>query len=407
MSEDFEGTVSIRANGTNDVTVSLNADKGDIVLGGFRRDGDLTCLDEAGKSRISLNGSRNSITMSDKNGNIIASLGSNGNLLLGGTGSDGDITVKDSQNKTRIRLDGDAQRIRVFTPAGKQVVSLGDNGNLTLGGTGMDGDLTMRDSSNRDRIRIDADGQRLRIFSSNGEQVVDLGSNGNLALGGGGNSDGDLALKDSNGNNRINFDAQNHEMIIRDASNSVIGSLGRNANLRLGSNGHDGDILLYPSSANNHDDAAATIHLDGNAGDIILRNADCAEEFTISDEVDSEPGDVMVLDQNGLLRPCNRAYDTGTVGVISGAGQYKPGIILDRQSSTENRSPIALVGKVCVKVTTQNGSIKIGDLLTTSDTSGHAMKASNVEKSFGTVVGKALASHTDGEGVISMVIALQ
>ncbi|MFT6267821.1 MAG: hypothetical protein ACJAVV_000620 [Alphaproteobacteria bacterium] len=357
MSENFEGSVSIRPNGGDNVTISLNAETGDILLGGFGRDGDLTFLDSSGKPRISMNGSGNHITIRNSAGNTVASLGSNGNLSLGGTGSDGDITLKDSNN--------------------------------------------------RNRIRIDADAQRLRILATNGETVVDLGRNGNLALGGGGNSDGDLALKDSSGNNRINFDAQNHEMIIRDASNSVIGSLGRNANLRLGSNGHDGDILLYPSSAANHADNAATIHLDGNAGDIILRNADCAEEFTVSSAVTSAPGDVMVLDKDGLLRPCIKAFDTGAVGVISGAGLYKPGIVLDRQNGEKNRSPIALVGKVYVSVTDQNGPIQIGDLLTTSDVSGHAMKASDAIKSFGAVIGKALSNHDHGKGSIPMVIALQ
>jgi hypothetical protein len=407
MPEDFEGTVSIAPTGIDDVTISLNADTGDVVLGGFGRDGDLTFLDGSGQSRISVNGSGNAITIRNAAGDIIATLGSNGNLVLGGTGSDGDISVKDNQNRIRIRLDGDGQRIRIYTTTGNRVVSLGDNGNLTLGGTGMDGDLTVRDSQNRTRIRIDGDGQRLRILATNGEQVVDLGPNGNLVLGGGGNTDGDLALKDANGNNRINFDAQNHEMIIRDASNSVIGSLGRNANLRLGSNGHDGDILLYPSSATNHNDSAATIHLDANAGDITLRNADCAEEFTVAAAVTAAPGDVMVLDEEGFLRPCTKVFDTCAVGVISGAGVYKPGIVLDRQVDAKNRSPVALVGKVFVKVTDQNGSIRIGDLLTTSDLSGHAMRAGDVTKAFGAVIGKALASHDHGEGSIPMVIALQ
>ena len=58
----------------------------------------------------------------------------------------------------------------------------------------------------------------------------------------------------------------------------------------------------------------------------------------------------MVLDDCGALQPSQHAYDKKVTGVISGAGQYRPGIILDKQASSENRLPVALVGKVYEKV---------------------------------------------------------
>jgi hypothetical protein len=54
--------------------------------------------------------------------------------------------------------------------------------------------------------------------------------------------------------------------------------------------------------------------------------------------------------------------------------------------------PIALMGKVLCKVDATQAPINVGDLLTTSPTAGHAMKADNPEKAFGTVIGKALSS---------------
>jgi hypothetical protein len=69
--------------------------------------------------------------------------------------------------------------------------------------------------------------------------------------------------------------------------------------------------------------------------------------------------------------------------------------------------PVALVGKVFCKVDAQFGAIEVGDLLTTSSTLGHAQKASENAKSIGSLLGKALASHSKGTGLIPILIALQ
>lgn len=85
-------------------------------------------------------------------------------------------------------------------------------------------------------------------------------------------------------------------------------------------------------------------------GDIRLANADCAEDFNVAGAVKVEPGTVMVLGNEGALFESHQAYDKRVAGVISGAGDYKPGIVLDkRQSTTGNRQPVALMGKVFCK----------------------------------------------------------
>ena len=93
--------------------------------------------------------------------------------------------------------------------------------------------------------------------------------------------------------------------------------------------------------------------------------------------------------------------------VISGAGEYKPGLILDKQPSKTDRSPVALMGKVCCQATADYGAIEVGDLLTTSPLSGHAMKVSDQAKAFGAVIGKALRALPDGRGLIPILTALQ
>lgn len=141
--------------------------------------------------------------------------------------------------------------------------------------------------------------------------------------------------------------------------------------------------------------------------DILLENADCAEDFDIAGLEKVEPGTVMVIDSEGALCPSDKPYDKRVAGVISGAGLYKPGLILDKQESSENRMPIALMGKVYCKVDASFEAIEVGDLLTTSPTPGYAMKAVDPMKAFGSVIGKALRPLASGEGLIPILIALQ
>jgi sulfur transfer protein SufE len=142
-------------------------------------------------------------------------------------------------------------------------------------------------------------------------------------------------------------------------------------------------------------------------GDILLPGADCAEQFDTHDPQLLEPGTVVVINEEGGVCQSHEAYDTKVAGVVSGAGAYRPGIILDKQTLQADRVPVALVGKVYCNVDAQYSSIKVGDLLTTSPTPGYAMKAIDPVKSFGAVLGKALRPLAAGCGLIPVLIALQ
>jgi hypothetical protein len=142
-------------------------------------------------------------------------------------------------------------------------------------------------------------------------------------------------------------------------------------------------------------------------GDIKIVNADCAEDFDIGADILVEAGTVMVLGDDGSLYPSEVAYDKRVSGVVSGAGGYKPGIVLDKQQSDGNRQPIALLGKVYCKVDASFAPVKIGDLLTTSPTPGHAMKTTDQFKAFGAVIGKALRPLSEGQELIPILIALK
>jgi len=151
-------------------------------------------------------------------------------------------------------------------------------------------------------------------------------------------------------------------------------------------------------------DPTGDLHL---KGDIVLENADCAEEFDVSDAQPAEPGTVMVLCDDGSLAPSQFAYDTRVAGVVSGAGTYRPAIVLDRREATRARQAIALVGKVFCKVDATVRPVKTGDMLTSAEMPGHAMLASDRERAFGAVIGKALTSLEGCVGLIPIMVALQ
>jgi hypothetical protein len=143
-------------------------------------------------------------------------------------------------------------------------------------------------------------------------------------------------------------------------------------------------------------------------GDVILPSGlDVAEDFEIQSANNVEPGLVMVLDSNAKLHPCQEPYDKKVAGVIAGAGEFKPGIVLGKAPSMQSSLPIALLGKTYCRVDAGYGRIRIGDLLTTSATIGHAMRADDPIKAFGAVIGKALRSVVSGKALIPILIALQ
>jgi hypothetical protein len=142
-------------------------------------------------------------------------------------------------------------------------------------------------------------------------------------------------------------------------------------------------------------------------GDIRLSNADFAEDFDISGTEPITPGTVMVLDDHGALRPSATPYDKRVAGVVSGAGSFEPGIILDRHEINGNRMPIALLGKVYCMTDASYCPIEVGDMLTSSPTAGHGMKATDPALAFGAILGKALRPVREGRELIPILVALQ
>jgi len=168
-----------------------------------------------------------------------------------------------------------------------------------------------------------------------------------------------------------------------------------------------GAKILGDVTVGSRETGETAIHLDATQGDIRLLRADCAEDFDVPGIEEIEPGTVMVINNEGGLEASDQPYDRKVAGVVSGAEGYRPGIILDQQGSRPGRLPMALIGKVYCKVDARFSPIEVGDLLTTSPTRGHAMKATDPLKAFGAVIGKALGTLEAGRGLVPILVALQ
>jgi len=129
---------------------------------------------------------------------------------------------------------------------------------------------------------------------------------------------------------------------------------------------------------------------------------DVAEAFM--SKVELAAGDVVSLaDQQGYVEPAGTPFDSRVAGIVSS----EPGIALNSPLERDAKAfPIALSGRVPCKVVDEGGPISVGDLLTTSSTSGHAMKASRAGENVpaGTVIGKAMERFDGHRGVITVFV---
>ena len=303
--------------------------------------------------------------------------------------------------------------------------------------------INLMDDQSNNRIALNAATGHLLMREKKqagqllGDIVVQLdGDGGNLFLGGS-STDGDLVLFPQGvdtgsdpgkrtGNATIHLSAGDKLFLMRGAnSQQSIRMDGGQANFWIGGNGVDGDMVIHPSTVSNdappemssihlsgdgsvisiRSGGQETIRMDGNKGDIILANADGAEEFEVDDD-SAEPGFVLVIEDETRLRVADRPYDRRVAGVISGAAGVRPGIVLGRGREGV-QVPVALFGRVNCRVDASYGPVVAGDLLTTSETPGHAMRAEPGHRALGAVIGKALRALGSGRGLIPVLVALQ
>ena len=140
----------------------------------------------------------------------------------------------------------------------------------------------------------------------------------------------------------------------------------------------------------------------------IYGGADLAEPFAMS-HANVTPGTVVVIDTEnpGKLRRSAAAYDKKVAGIVSGANGVRPGISMIQEDMLEAGENVALSGRVYVKANASAGPIEPGDLLTTSDIPGEAMKAADPARAQGSILGKAMTALSQGDGTVLVLVTLQ
>jgi|GEM_PF-1965934 len=134
---------------------------------------------------------------------------------------------------------------------------------------------------------------------------------------------------------------------------------------------------------------------------------DLAEEYPTKDHT-LVAGEVVALDIENpvFVKRATGKTNERTIGVVS----TEPGLLLGGDSTfgqsmafmSERRMPIALAGRVPVKVVSENGAIAIGDSLTAASIPGTARKASASERT----IGVALESW-NGTGIGNILVMVQ
>lgn len=198
---------------------------------------------------------------------------STGVVMLGTKGVIGTLAVCGNDGKQKVRLFGELAECQ-------------------LGGNGLDGLLVLHPAKGKNgdpagkatiylsaidaTARVGGNGRygNLSVCASDTQAVVQLDAkSGDIKVGGEG-SNGDLMLFHS-------LVQSPHPPEL-----SRIHLSADEATVRIGNKGQDGKLLVRNTKGKN------VIQIDGASGDILLENADCAEEFDVDDPA-IEPGSVL------------------------------------------------------------------------------------------------------------------
>lgn len=170
---------------------------------------------------------------------------------------------------------------------------------------------------------------------------------------------------------------------------------------------------------------------------VSVRGRDLAVYRPVSEPL--KAGDVVVADRRhpGLLESGKRMADPAVVGVITGdpgilagerireMGEMMPEVAAALEAGLRSgdraavqdawqtlqaafdavHAPVVTFGIVSTRVDADYGAVAVGDLLTTSPTRGHAMRADEPEP--GTVLGKALEPLAEGRGKLDVLLILR
>ncbi len=336
-----------------------------------------------------------------------------------------------------------AERMRITEDGDVGIGSTSPNARLhvrTVGTTPFTPDITLRVTSefpstiSNTTEFMDFAGNQIIAVKDNVFSTLKLQPNsGEVAIGNGSLSAAKLTVTRAAVSNLFNSDLSLDDVVIQDADNAWLGlysdptgnvgsgiTFGESSGIaaepkwaiyaRTSDNVGDLNITFGTDTNPTSNEKMLQVDRDGTTKVKVLEilGADVSERFPTSDCV--EPGNVVMIDaaNPGQLCLAKGEYNTKVAGIVSGAGDIPVGAILGNMPGKEEAPPIALSGRVWTQCDATDAAIEAGDLLTTSNTPGHAMKAADADRRGGAVIGKAMSSLAKGQkGLVLVLVNLQ
>jgi hypothetical protein len=313
------------------------------------------------------------------------------------------FTTYDATGAERVHLSSSSLSMNNGLAGTPQTVLLGVNNNNG-------GILNLSDSKGQVRSQLFADdgGGSIALVQADGDNGISLVADANGSHGGAlfiynaqGSSSAELRGAESS--------ATGGQLILRQADGKASIQLDGEFNA-----GGGGLLRLYKGDGTTGITLQADVSGESKITTQVLQitgGSDLSEQFDIDGNGNPpEPGTVVCIDPEhpGKLITSARACDRTVAGVMSGAGGVKPGMLMGQHgTAADGRQPVALSGRVYCKADASHGAIRPGDLLTTSDIPGRAMRVSDYEKAHGAILGKAMSSLEQGEGLVLVLVTLQ
>jgi hypothetical protein len=339
----------------------------------------------------------------------------------GSTG--GRLTLNNTNGSSRAVLEGEnvGGLLTLYTADGNVGAAL--YGNEGAGS----GALSLRDTNGNPRFRAygGPTSGRMLAYNSAGRETVDIDAE----------PAGLVAVRNAAGSTRAYMwaggsqggEIRNYEQdgtlttIIHNVSDAGVVSVRNSAGVETGylwgrnSAGQTGGQFGLKNSS-----GVETITLNADAAGegriytqvlTITGGSDLSENFDVNAETDElQPGMIVSIDPKnpGELVLARSAYDAKVAGIVSGAGGVKPGMLMGQKGTlADGKHPVALTGRVYCQVDAGFGAIEPGDMITTSTTPGHGMKATDRERAFGSIIGKAMTGLANGKGLVLVLVNLQ
>lgn len=311
----------------------------------------------------------------------------------------------------RIRIDsGGLVGIGITTPVTQLNVNASDDGTNTTDVItwGLGGAEGTGNSKQRFAVSAPATNNRQGFWSANYKQLAGTNARDSTSFG----SAMVSLLPEDAANQATSSGVLFYTGLAADASPSVRMTILQSGNIIMGQNVTSGTLTADiggtgTGNAVCHSGAAADTDNVAIVDCTSAPGADYAEMYPVAG--DWEYGDVVALNgegvvtKDGLRAPkvsrSSSSYQQTVLGVLS--DNYNDFTSAGYNiKENDNPRPVALSGRVPVKVTNEGGEIKLGDYLTASSTPGKSMKATGA----GRVIGVALESFSGDSGTIMMFV---